>query len=80
MYLKKVFLDKIKITDSVPVLKKKDPYDKMNYKPIDLPIISKIYGTFRCDQTERWRNRSYRQNYVDLEKVTLQLLSDWERC
>ena len=39
------FLDKLKLTATTPVLKKKDPLKKENYRPVSvLPSICKNFG------------------------------------
>ena len=38
------FLDHLKLSNILPVYKKKDPTDKVNYKPISiLPLLSLVY-------------------------------------
>ena len=39
--------DNLKLADMTPVFKKKDPFNKINYRPVSfLPSVSKIFEKF----------------------------------
>ena len=64
-----IFPDELKLADIVPVFKKEDQNDKVNYRPISLlPLISKIFENFFIRRLKIFLIRFYPKNSVDLEK------------
>ena len=52
-----VFPESLKLADITPVLKKKDPLNKSNYRPVSvLPIISKIFLKIMQKQMNQYMN------------------------
>ena len=63
------FPDELKIVDVIPVYKKEDVNDKINYQPISLlPIISKIFEKFLYLQLETVANKIFSPKLCEFRK------------
>ena len=48
---KRSFLDSLKCANVRPIYKKDDPFNKKNYRPVILPLLSKVYERVIYEQT-----------------------------
>ena len=54
------FPNELKIADVTPILKKEDPLDKTNYRPISiLPTVSEIFERISFNQLQRFSNKFF---------------------
>ena len=54
------FPNELKIADITPILKKEDPLDKTNYRPISiLPTVSEIFERISFNQLQRFSNKFF---------------------
>ena len=68
------FPDFLKLSNIVPVHKKKDPTDKCNYRPVSiLPPLSKVFGKIIYDH----HLLSAKLGACSLDKSSLRLLMDY---
>ena len=82
----KSFPDEFKVADVIPVLKKEDPNNKANYRPISLsPIISKIFERVLFEQTEKFSKKilspklcGFRKGH-SIQHALLNLLKNWQK-
>ena len=63
------FPSKLKMADVIPILKKDDPFEKANYRPISLlPPLSKVYEKLIYQQL----NTFFEINYLIFYVVSVQ--------
>ena len=77
----------MKVADVIPVLRKEDPNNKANYRPISLlPIISKIFERVFFEQIEKFSKKILSPKLCGLRKghstqhVILNLLKNWQKA
>ena len=81
------FPNELKIADITPILKKDDPLDKTNYRPISiLPTASKIFERILFNQLQRFSNKilwpllcGFRKGY-STQYALINLLQKWQKC
>ena len=65
----KKFLNKLKIVDITPILKREDPFDKRNYRPIGiLPTVAKIFERILFSQIQRFSNKLFCSQLCEFRK------------
>ena len=80
------FLDFLKLSNIVPVHKKKDPTDKCNYRPVStLPLLSKVFQKIIYDQLYIYKNKflnelpcGFRKAY-STQHALFKLLQAWQK-
>ena len=82
----KSFPDELKVADVIPVLKKEDPNNKANYRPISLlPLISKIFERVLFEQIEKFSEKILSPKLCGFRKghstphALLNLLKNWQK-
>ena len=78
------FPDSLKLTDIIPVFKKKDPLNKSNYRPVSvLPIVSKLFEKIIQQQVNSFISNclspylcGYRKVY-NTQQALLALIEKW---
>ena len=81
------FPNELKIADITPIIKKDDPLDKTNYRPISiLPTVSKIFERILFNQLQRFSNKilspllcGFRKGY-STQYALINLLQKCQKC
>ena len=80
------FPDSLKLSNIVPVHKKKDPTDKCNYRPVSiLPLLSKVFEKIMYDQLYIYMNNSLNELLCGIRKAhstqhaLFKLLQAWQK-
>ena len=82
-----IFPDELKLAKVIPLFKKADPFDKMNYRPVSLlSHISKIFERIIFNQTNEYIELflsnllpGFRKNY-NTQHCLLKLLEKWKEA
>ena len=80
------FPEELKVANVIPVFKKEDPNDKVDYRPISLlPIITKIFERVLFEQIEKFSEKTlspklcgFRKGH-STEHALLNILKNWEK-
>ena len=81
-----LYPDDLKLADITPVFKKKDPLNKINYRPVSvLPIVSKIFEKFLQHQLVNYIEKylsphlcGYRKGYSS-QQALISLIENWKK-
>ena len=80
------FPDSLKLSNIVPVHKKKDPIDKCNYRPVSiLPLLSKVFEKILYDQLYIYMNNILNELLCGFRKAhstqhaVFKLLQAWQK-
>ena len=83
---KNSFPDELKVANVIPVFKKVDPNNKVNFQPISLlPIISKMFEGVLFQQIEKFSEKILSPKLCDFRKdhstqnALLNLLKNWQK-
>ena len=78
--------ESLKLSDIVPVYKKKDPTDKSNFRPISiLPLLSKVFEKVIFDQLSNYMNNFLNSLFCGFRKAhstqhaLFRLLQAWQK-
>ena len=80
------FPDSLKEANISPIVKKDDPFDKSNYRPVSiLPLISKVYERLIYNQLSEYTEpflshilRGFRKTHCT-QHALLKLLQSWQK-
>ena len=75
--------ESLKLSDIVPVYKKKDPIDKSNFRPISiLPLLSKVFENVIFDQLSNYMNNFLNSGFRkahSTQHALFRLLQTWQK-